>query len=316
MNCSVVMSVYNGGEMLKKSLSSLLNQTNSNFIIYIIDDFSTDGSDAYLKTICDKRVIIFYNQINKGLFVNLNYLIKQVESDIITLWSQDDIMYENCIDETIRFHELYQNIAFSYSDRDIINNEGEYVNKYDNWDVTPELIPTALHLKIAWYTGSIAGNISNTTYKKWVFKEYGYFKENYSYAADFDFQLRVGVYNSIGKIRKTLFALRSHSGQLSKKPGFAINQLIEDISIFNFMKKHTGPELLNFANDCIKWRRSIYYLAVLINEIKSHRFKDSLAYFINLNKFQFVGFIAIRFVLTKIGLGKKINLWQDNFNNL
>ena len=162
---SVILPVYNGGEYLKKSLQSVLKQGFHNFEILIIDDCSTDGSLEYLQSITAPRISLFKNEQNRGLFFNLNFLISQSKSPLIKLWAQDDIMYPQCLGRFVAFHEQYPEIGFSYSGRDIIDEEGN-IKSNDTVDNTPTIISTALHSKIAYYTGSIAGNIANVCINK------------------------------------------------------------------------------------------------------------------------------------------------------
>ena len=105
---SVLLPVYNGGEYLKQSLKSILNQEFADFEFLIMDDCSTDGSFEYLKSISDPRISLFENQQNRGLFFNLNYLIGLSTSSLIKLWAQDDIMYPQCLGSFVSFHKQYR----------------------------------------------------------------------------------------------------------------------------------------------------------------------------------------------------------------
>jgi glycosyltransferase involved in cell wall biosynthesis len=136
---SIILPVYNGQTFITDSVNSVLQQKYTDFEFLIIDDCSTDGSWEYLNSLNDNRISLFRNEKNKGLFYNLNYLIKKSTSPIIKIWSQDDIMYENCIEEVITFHKKYPSIGFSYSNRDYIDSKGALIeiNKIDN---TPEIV--------------------------------------------------------------------------------------------------------------------------------------------------------------------------------
>src|SRR4051812_47939904 len=98
---SVILPVYNGGAYLVQSVQSVLSQEMTDFELLIVDDCSSDGSLGYLQSIDDKRVRLYNNETNKGLFYNLNFLINKSHSPLIKLWSQDDIMYPNCLERFI-----------------------------------------------------------------------------------------------------------------------------------------------------------------------------------------------------------------------
>ena len=63
---SIILTNYNKGKYLKKSIESVLNQTYQNFELIIVDDASTDGSDKIIK-----------NYIN---LKNVKYLKRKINS--------------------------------------------------------------------------------------------------------------------------------------------------------------------------------------------------------------------------------------------
>src|SRR5688572_14924881 len=121
---SVVLPVYNGGAYLQLSVESVLNQSFQNFELLIVDDCSGDNSPLYLDRLTDPRVKFFKNDQNRGLFFNLNFLIRESSSTLIKLWAQDDVMYPHCLERFVAFHLANPGIGFSYSGRDIIDEHG------------------------------------------------------------------------------------------------------------------------------------------------------------------------------------------------
>ena len=56
---SIILPVRNGGEYIKTCIESILSQTLSNFNLHVLDNYSTDGTSEWLKSLQDERVIIF-----------------------------------------------------------------------------------------------------------------------------------------------------------------------------------------------------------------------------------------------------------------
>lgn len=296
---SVILPVYNGGKMLFESVESVLSQDFQDFELLICEDCSTDESLAYLKMLKDTRIRLFTNDINRGLFYNLNFLIKNSESDIIKLWSQDDIMYSNCLVDTVSFHEKHPEISFSYSDRDIIDEHGNMIFQYNGWDTTPEIISPWIHNKIALYTGSIAGNIANVAINKKNLDLVGGFREDMKYSADLDMWERLTINYPIGRICKTLIKLRNHTGQLSRKKGFAIHQLKEDREIFERLIKRTPNDLQPYAHLTQKWKRNVYYFSVLFNYLRYREWHFAKAYYNELKGMDNIFILSIRWLVVK-----------------
>jgi glycosyltransferase involved in cell wall biosynthesis len=125
---SVILPVYNGEAYLKKAIDSVLSQSFIDFEFIICDDASGDSSINIIKSFEDDRIQLIQNQMNMGLFATLNRLVKMAKGKLIKLWSQDDIMLKNCLEEIVSFHKKYPTISFSYSDRYIIDENDRIIN--------------------------------------------------------------------------------------------------------------------------------------------------------------------------------------------
>ena len=100
----ILLATYNGEEYINEQIDSILNQTYSNFRLLISDDNSTDKTLEILRDYekKDDRIKVFENKENKGVVKNFEFLLKKVESDLYMLSDQDDVWYENKIEETYR----------------------------------------------------------------------------------------------------------------------------------------------------------------------------------------------------------------------
>jgi len=284
---------------LEQSVQSVLNQDLHSFEFLICDDCSKDLSWEYLKLIKDDRVTVFRNEKNKGLFATLNFLCKSTDADIIKLWSQDDIMNINCLSETVKFHEKYKDIAFSYSDRIHIDDKDEVIRSNDYIDYTPEFIPKKLHDKIALFTGSIAGNISNVAIINKKVKEVGYFDESMTICADFDMWVKLSANNDIGKIKKPLILLRDHDGQLSRSPSYYLRHLKEDKKVFNALMARASDEMKVFGIKNLRRRKLPLYFSFFLQTVKRRDWQLAKAFISELSKQDNIILLALRWTYLK-----------------
>lgn len=312
MRISILLPVFNGLKYLDKSISGILNQDYSDFELIILDDHSLDGSYEFISSINDSRVKVFKNEKNMGLFFSLNKLIAKANGEIIILWCQDDVLLPTALEIIDKFHIQFPEIAFCYADRKYIDRFGHILEDHTTInDLTPTVINPELHLKIAWFTGSISGNISALAFKKNVFEKYGSFKEDFIYSADFEFQIRVGLSENIGRIKDTLFFQRIHNEQLSAQVSKSIFQLKEDLYVFDIMFKNTlNVDLIDFAKKCMKWKRSNYYLSVFFNQVRNMRFKNAFEYIIVLYRHPLITINPFYFLAYYFGFRKKIKLFE------
>lgn len=267
---TVILPVYNGMKYLEVSINSVLQQSFADFEFLVVDDCSNDGSYDYLCTIQDQRLKLFRNPHNKGLFYNLNFLIGQSDAPLIKLWSQDDVMYPYCLERVLVFHRLHPEVGFSYSARDIIDEKGNVVP--DSFkDQTPDIVSTRLHTRIAFYTGSIAGNISNTTLSRKALDKTGLFNENMKISGDFEMWVRLAKDQPVGFIREPLIQLRNHEGQLSRQGKYYIYHLKEDIRAYDYLVNYTPAAQLREGRRLLRNHKLQFYYTLMLKEfIKGH----------------------------------------------
>ncbi len=104
---SVLMPVYNGALYLKQAIESILVQSYSNFEFIIVNDGSTDTSEAVVNEFKDKRIRYVLNEKNLGLVASLNIGIALAAGKYIARMDQDDIADANRLQ--VQYDFLEQN---------------------------------------------------------------------------------------------------------------------------------------------------------------------------------------------------------------
>lgn len=99
---SVIIPVYNSGELLKRLINSLLQQTYRDLEILLINDGSTDNTEQICKEIIEKdsRFQYFY-QKNAGVSAARNYGIIKSSGEYIAFLDADDEIDDNYFEELI-----------------------------------------------------------------------------------------------------------------------------------------------------------------------------------------------------------------------
>ena len=274
---SVILAVYNGQEFLRLSIESVLTQQLQHFELLVLDDCSTDSSWEYLSQLKDSRVHLFRNEKNKGLFYNLNFLIKKSNTNLVKLWAQDDIMYPHCLQSFVSFHEQYPDLGFSYSARDMIDDNGK-IKPTSKVDKTPTIISTELHAAIAYYTGSIAGNIANVCINKQALQRVGYFKESMKISGDFDMWVRLAQHYETGFINEKLIQLRDHSGQLSRNEKYYLSHVKEDLEVYRYLNAYVSKDLFNEGKKILRNHKLRFYYTLMLKSLLQGELKTGWEY--------------------------------------
>lgn len=87
---SVVMAVFNGAARLRRTLDSILGQSESDFELIVVDDGSTDATPAILREYGDARVRVL-RQENRGLTRALIAGCAEARADVIARHDCGDV---------------------------------------------------------------------------------------------------------------------------------------------------------------------------------------------------------------------------------
>ena len=108
---TVLMPVYNGGEYLKTSVRSVLNQTYREFEFLIINDCSTDNSVEIIKSFNDERIVIHNNKTNLGQTKSLNVGLKLARGKYVARMDADDMAFPQWIERTFVYINKHPDYA-------------------------------------------------------------------------------------------------------------------------------------------------------------------------------------------------------------
>lgn len=125
---SVLMGIYNCAMTLETAVSSIINQTYTNWELILCDDGSSDKTLEVAETLAkkDSRIIVIKNERNLGLNETLNRCLKEATGEYIARMDGDD----DCIPE--RFEKQ---VAFleSQSDFDIVSSPMVFFDESGQW---------------------------------------------------------------------------------------------------------------------------------------------------------------------------------------
>ncbi len=125
---SIIIPVYNCEKYIEKTILSILFQTYHNYIIYIIDDCSTDKSLEIAKKYSYlPNVIITSNDKNIGKFMSINKILPNIKTQYYLIVDSDDIIIKNRL--------IYDMIEFSKN-----NNLLAVASKWYRYDETDNLL--------------------------------------------------------------------------------------------------------------------------------------------------------------------------------
>ncbi len=182
---SIITVVYNGGNVIGKTIESIINQTYKNIEYIIIDGNSTDSTLAVIKK-HQSHISYWISEPDEGLYDAMNKGLKTAHADYVLFINAGDELYAcdtvekifNAPDFTIKKDSITSQSPLPdvfFGETEMIDNAGNSIglrrlkpNKNLNWK----------HLK----NGMLVSHQS-VIVKKNIANQYN---TNYKYAADYD----------------------------------------------------------------------------------------------------------------------------------
>lgn len=109
MSVSIVMPVYNAEKFLARSIESVIHQSYPSIELLLVNDGSTDGSEAICRRYArkDPRIKIL-SQKNKGPAAARNTGVREATGEFVFFLDADDFLSENALEILIAKYLEYQ----------------------------------------------------------------------------------------------------------------------------------------------------------------------------------------------------------------
>lgn len=226
----IVMPVYNGAKTIDASIQSVLNQTHQEFRLWIVDDGSTDETQAVCqKYVTDSR--IHYEKIEHlGISRTLITGMKQVQGKFVAKIEADDVWMPWHLEMVL--HQLESNSSLDVVGAKVIFEEDEKKRK---------LLRTKqnhLHGESLWFQLAYRNlfHPSTVIFRKSIYDEVGGYQEGYDGFEDWHLWARmvtkknavvldsVTAYEQTSEndVRRMIFRAR-----LAKTRGLSLEQVLE-----------------------------------------------------------------------------------------
>lgn len=129
---TVYMPTHNRSNLLSRAIGSVLSQTYTNFELIIVDDCSTDDTEAVLQAYqdTDSRIKYIKNKENLGACASRNKAIRAAQGEFVTGLDDDDYFLPDRLSIFLEhWHLLPDDKAFIFSNKKILKPEEEVVSR-------------------------------------------------------------------------------------------------------------------------------------------------------------------------------------------
>lgn len=123
---SILTPSYNHEKYIKYFIESVLNQTEQDFELIIVDDNSSDKNVEEIKKFNDDRIILIQHEYNKGINAGLNSAFARARGKYVVFMASDDAFEKNHLETTSKYLDEHPETDVFYCSLSLIdekNNE-------------------------------------------------------------------------------------------------------------------------------------------------------------------------------------------------
>jgi glycosyltransferase involved in cell wall biosynthesis len=220
---SIVIPVYNKEKFVVKTIESVLSQTFIDYEIIIVNDGSTDQSEAKISTFKDNR-IKYYSKKNEGVALARNFGIEKATADYICFLDADDYWYPTFLETMHRYiSELPEQKVFATAI--------EIETKNKTIPARYSIPPTSDFQIVNFFDASQKECVlwtSSVCIHKSIFEKVGDFDTKIKHGEDTELWIRIGLQFTIVFIRKILARYVYDDESISRNSNYYFEQYTFD----------------------------------------------------------------------------------------
>lgn len=206
---SIVIPVYNGSDYLAQAIESALAQTYPHREVLVINDGSTDGGATAAVASKFAGAIRYLEQPNGGVASALNRGIREMQGELFSWLSHDDVYYPHKLARQIDFLASQPQGTCLYADFDVIDAAGNLLRT----ERVSHCEPAALR---AWLIADYPIHGCTTLIPRTCFDAVGTFDERLRTTQDYDFWFRLAAQFPMVHMAEVLIQSREHVHQGSR----------------------------------------------------------------------------------------------------
>jgi glycosyltransferase involved in cell wall biosynthesis len=205
---SIVIPAYNAMTYLPDTLTSVFQQTFSNFEVLLVDDGSTDSIQTWVtQTVHDPRVKLI-SQTNQGLSSARNTGITHSQSEYIAFLDADDLWHPTKLEQQVAWLDAHPDIGLIYNWTALIDSTGNPTGRVLGNPIEGNVFVEMLQRNII--------DCPSVLVRRQCFDQVGLFDCKLRSVEDWDMWIRIAAVYPFAVTPLPLVYYRQHPSNMSK----------------------------------------------------------------------------------------------------
>lgn len=264
---SVCIPAYQAERYLAATLRCVLADKSTNLEVVVLDNASTDGTAALVRSMADHRVRLFRNDTTLSLPDNWNRVVELSRGNLVKIVCADDLVHPTATRLQADLLDADPSIALVASRRHLVDDRGQLlaastglrglIGRFDGPTVVSHVVRNG---------GNPIGESAAVMFRRRDFDAVGGFDGGLLFPMDLDLWIKVLEHGAFVGMPETLAAFRASAGSLSSQR--SRSQYDEQLTLTRRLahdpRWHVSPldrALSHLGAPMAKARRELLFLA-------------------------------------------------------
>ena len=243
---SVVIPTYNCAKFLGRTIDSALRQTYRDFEIIVVDDGSTDGTQALVAAY--EESVRYVYQTNQGASAARNAALSRASGEFIAYLDADDLWRPDKLSRQVEFLDAHSTCGFVHTEVSVIDEQDTVLHTCFNQD-TKRPIPQGQCVRDLLLRSHI--QTLTVVERRTAFDDAGKFDPRLPIAQDYLHWIGVGLQGyGVGYLPEPLGQYRWRAGSLMSSLRRLLGDFVKiyDIQSTEYgLERSQGPEIMQLV---------------------------------------------------------------------
>lgn len=209
---SVLIPTYNYAHVLDETIQCVLDQTFADFELIIVDDRSTDTTDAVVsKYLVDRRVQYHKNDTNLGAMGNWNQCLQYAKGEYIKYLCADDKLHPQMLEKYVPIMDVNPSVSIITCNKQEFGDSTRLLKIPERGLQQGKKMILATIRRYNWL-----GEPTLVMFRRRDVEKVGHFR-NYIWIIDWEMWIRLLAIGDCYIVPETLAYIRRHPNQVTKK---------------------------------------------------------------------------------------------------
>ena len=249
---TMITPTYNRADLLPETIDSIISQDYPNLEYIVLDDGSTDDTQAVLQRYKDEVRWTYHPNMGQPRTVNRG--LEMAQGDIIGIVSSDDPLLPGALSALVKVFQDNPDVLVVYPDWNLNDEHGNLLYHVRTLDYSYVDMLRLHHT----YPGPCA------LFRRSVVERIGGYDPSYRFVPDYDFWLRAGLLGPFLRVPHTLATYRSHATTITNAERGEL-MAKEHVRVIDslYARDDLPPEVLAVKAEA--YRNAYYTAGVVLN---------------------------------------------------